>query len=650
MSVNEILKDAGGIAGQLQTGVPALKTLDKRIGELASKALLERAERIKAYHRGSLPSTADRVDEPLTALIRSLAFDGDEPVSADTFGDRVSQSMAGIVLTAHPTFALSKEGWKALTSALNEDKIVDTSGPLNLLPASSPTLDDELEYANRAIDSIRLALRNIWRAVFLVGTEIYPQEWHRFTPTLFTVASWVGFDLDGRTDIGWSKSLHFRYKMTLEGLARLRGFWAEISAQEGVEGHLDAEQVSQTLSALEETYKLGFEKLRYAVEENEFAGFNRLAISRRTLKEEARHTINACLDQLVAGGLSSAVRREIAVFRSEWQTIGLGLSHIHFRLNAAQLHNAVRPLIDLKDAPDRSASRRHYLDAIASLLDGVKPEAIHYGSVAEEQTTARRVFMLAAQFRKHFDDNSPLRMLVAESDTPFTLLTALYYAKLFDVDDYVEISPLFETAVGLQRGDRVIKELLDNAHFLEYIQTQGRFCVQLGFSDSGRYIGQLAATLAIERFKLRLIRLWEARGLKDIQLVFFDTHGESMGRGAHPDSLRDRFLYTHTPEVRGHLDRINNAYKHEVSFQGGDGYRHFLNQSITEATVTALLSARLERYGVGQDALYENSDWSLDFFLTLTEVQEELVADKGYVRLVDSIGQAMLYPTGSRAV
>jgi phosphoenolpyruvate carboxylase len=174
--------------------------------------------------------------------------------------------------------------------------------------------------------------------------------------------------------------------------------------------------------------------------------------------------------------------------------------------------------------------------------------------------------------------------------------------------------------------------------------------VQLGFSDSGRYVGQVAASLAIERFKLRLIRLWKARGLEDINLVFFDTHGESIGRGAHPRSMIDRFEYTHSPEVRRSLNDISNKYKHEVSFQGGDGYLWFLNQDMTFAVVTDLLATRLKTPPQEDDLLYQNSDWSLDFFLTLTETQENLTEDAGYLRLIDSIGQSMLYPTGSRAV
>ncbi|MCV6604752.1 MAG: phosphoenolpyruvate carboxylase, partial [Porticoccaceae bacterium] len=319
-----------------------------------------------------------------------------------------------------------------------------------------------------------------------------------------------------------------------------------------------------------------------------------------------------------------------ATLYTEWRTVGMGLSHIHFRLNAQQLHNAMGHELQTTNAPDQSAVRRHLLAAVTEKLDSVEEQSIHYGTLAAEQTTARRVFMLAAQFMKHFDAATRIRMLVAESDTPFTLLTALYYAKLFAVDTHVEISPLFETAIGLERGDRVIAEVLDNPHFLEYIKKQGRFCIQLGFSDSGRYIGQPAASLAIERFKLRVVRLWKQRGLGDVQLLFFDTHGESIGRGAFPESLKKRFLYTHPPRVRQWLAELEQPEKHEVSFQGGEGFLWFLAEETALATLTDFLEVRFGSYSAEGDKLYEERGWALDFFLTLVEYQNTLTDNKGY--------------------
>jgi phosphoenolpyruvate carboxylase len=501
---------------------------------------------------------------------------------------------------------------------------------------------------------LRRAIRRALRVAVDVAAELYPREYADLGPCIVTVATWVGFDLDGRTDIGWSRSLSCRYRLALAGIEEL-GVGLAVLRTRHTESAAGAafDDIESALAVLGECFKIGLDALgREAEDTTRLGRLNRLALEKRALKQDARGTIDAALATLLtpASGVSDELRRDVVVFRAEWESNGTALARLHFRLNSVQLHNAIRPDIALHAAPGESASRRYYLAAVTRLLDSVVPVNVHYGTVAREQTTAKRVFMLAAQFRKHFDERTPIRVLIAESDTPFTLLAALYYARLFGVEQHVEISPLFETAEGLHHGDRVISELLDNPHFASYVRTHGRFCVQLGFSDSGRYVGQLAATLAIERFKLRLIRLWHARGLTATQLVFFDTHGESIGRGSHPRSLADRFLYTHSSEVRRHLAELAAPYKHEVSFQGGEGYLWFAAERTAFAVLTDLVCARLGRTEQAADELYVQSGWSLDFFLTLKNYQETLAKHPGYLALINTPGLNLLLPTGSRAL
>ena len=42
----------------------------------------------------------------------------------------------------------------------------------------------------------------------------------------------------------------------------------------------------------------------------------------------------------------------------------------------------------------------------------------------------------------------------------------------------------------------------------------------------------------------RLAQAMTANGLGDVAALVFNTHGESMGRGAHPTSLADRLAWT----------------------------------------------------------------------------------------------------------
>jgi phosphoenolpyruvate carboxylase len=64
-------------------------------------------------------------------------------------------------------------------------------------------------------------------------------------------------------------------------------------------------------------------------------------------------------------------------------------------------------------------------------------------------------------------------------------------------------------------------------------------------------------------------------GLQDVELVFFDTHGESPGRGAHPASLADRLLYLAPPHSEQVFAKAGIRVARETSFQGTDGYLLF---------------------------------------------------------------------------
>src|SRR3546814_1739462 len=93
------------------------------------------------------------------------------------------------------------------------------------------------------------------------------------------------------------------------------------------------------------------------------------------------------------------------------------------------------------------------------MIARVDPVQINFGSILAERASAKRLFMLVAQMVKYVDATTPVRFLIAECETAFTLLSALYYAKLFDVEDRIDISPLFETPKAFERGITVIEEI-----------------------------------------------------------------------------------------------------------------------------------------------------------------------------------------------
>jgi phosphoenolpyruvate carboxylase len=344
-------------------------------------------------------------------------------------------------------------------------------------------------------------------------------------------------------------------------------------------------------------------------------------------------------------------RMELLVLRSLIKSHGAALGHVHVRLNASQLHNAIRYKVGLETNPNDVSNRRWYLNSINDLLENVSPVAINFASLMSEETSGRRLMMTVAQMLKLIDGTTPIRFLIAETESGFTLLTALYFARLFGIEQSVEISPLFETEEAFERGQRVIEEALRSRHFREYLASLGRFAIQFGYSDSGRFLGQMAASFSIERLRLRIAQLLERHGLGSVKVVLFNTHGESIGRGNHPHTLSDRLAYLASEQSRSEYARRGIKVKEEVSFQGGDGYIPFLTPGGALAVIARMAEFAFWGEKAAQhDPIYSAPDYATEFFATIQQEFTSLVDDPDYADLLGLYGTRMLYRSGSRPV
>jgi phosphoenolpyruvate carboxylase len=226
---------------------------------------------------------------------------------------------------------------------------------------------------------------------------------------------------------------------------------------------------------------------------------------------------------------------------------------------------------------------------------------------------------------------------------------AIYLARLYGVADRLDVSPLFETPDVLERGGRVMERLLDEPEFRGYITKRGRLCVQYGFSDSGRFMGQVAADIAVERLHVLLSRAMAQRGVTGVEALVFNTHGESMGRGAFPGAMQERLDYLLTPWVRARFAHDGVPVHAEVSFQGGDGYLHFQTPHLADATLRAIVAwAFAAPRGKSADAFYDDINFSWDIYRAVKNWQEELFADPHYQAVLGAFGVNMLPVTGSR--
>ncbi|MEM8914827.1 MAG: phosphoenolpyruvate carboxylase [Pseudomonadota bacterium] len=672
---NPVLLSAIELSRRLQTGDLSASGVEQLVQYLAASTFEDRADRLGRYVGETDPDvTREKMREAIAGLAKprgpnELGNDDADKVRFELFRSRLESEHFGIVLTAHPTFSLSPELMHALASLAigrGEDSqpLTDDARETLLALARSRehaphlplTLEAEHALSIEAIRNIRKSMITCYRVAYEVARDLYPDRWHEVTPRLVTVASWVGYDLDGRSDISWAATFHKRLIIVAGQLTHYLETVRNIMAR----AKSGPARLTETVELIESRIAFALQQVSDEVKtfgENDLTNPHDQdalkAISRRmydglTMRLPDAEALMDLADRAADRAEDPDLKLDLYILRAELANFGLAMAHTHVRINATQVHNAIRKEVGLVTDPQDERYRISYLRKIDELLKGAEPVRINFGSILAERTSVKQLFMIVAQMLKYGDRTAPVRFLIAECENAFTALTALYFAKLFGVDDKVDISPLFETERALEVGSRVIEQLLENEYYRDYVLRRGRLCVQTGYSDAGRYLGQTVAAASIERLRLRLIKVLERQELTDIQLVIFDTHGESIGRGCHPRSFAQRLSYVDTPESRAVMAEAGVTFKQETSFQGGDGYLHFINPVGAQAAVAHIVEHSLAPASSTGDPFYENAAYIREFFTTVKEFQVGLMNDRNYGALLTTLGGNLLFKSGSR--
>jgi phosphoenolpyruvate carboxylase len=610
---------------KLATGEIDHDTLSALARLIADEALVARARRLgaKAQQRDW--------DALIAEAWRRLE---DEPFEIARQG--LEQTKAGIVFTAHPTFALSREA-RRLIGDLASNALGDI-GLARQTPDRPITLLDEHEDVQGAIARAQDVIRALTISALRWLRERHPDRWREASPAPVSLATWVGYDLDGRTDIHWATTVRlrleekalqlFRYAKALQQIEPARALAAAL-ADAGSEA---AEQAEAFAADLTDPAAV-------------VTAANRLTAQGGARLTSLRDTRAALTRLIEAADDDTALA--LAVIRAEMDLYGLGVARIHLRVNAAQVRSALRA--DLGLGGDRAFLDRTALDAAAAKTAAAERRSVNFASVFEEQMTARRQFMLCAQILKHIDEDTPIRFLIAEVEAPATVMGAIYLARLYGVDHRLDISPLFETPDAIERGGRLIERLLEEEEYVSYVRGRGRLSIQCGFSDSGRFMGQIAADLAIERLHILVSRALSARRATDVEVIVFNTHGESMGRGAHPGAFEERLNYLMTPWARSRFARDGLSLNAEMSFQGGDGFLFFQKPALAEATAQAIFAwSQSQPQADFNDRYYKDINFSWDVYRAIKGWQEDLWADENYQAALAAFSRNLLPPSGSR--
>ena len=423
-----------------------------------------------------------------------------------------SSNRVGSVFTAHPTFNLNTDAWNNI---VNADALITKRKKFpNIKHRTINKIDLVAEHkaAINAIDNFWNVVNELNKEVLNLGRTKWPSEFKIFLPSVINCASWVGYDLDGRADINWTDSFTFRLKEKSLMLEKLERQIKNLFKYKDENIHKELELILKKINFL----KLNASEIISLIKSNNLNDLKNLDEKFEKLGDpsNSKYFVQKLLKQAKLTK-NKNFSNELLIIASEISNKGFGIGEIHLRFNALQLHNALKGVMDISIA---SASVRTDLNRLSKLIDDVKYQEIYFQDIDKEPTTAKRQLMLASLILKYIDNSVPIRLLIAECDHPATILSALYFAKKYGINNSLDISPLFETANSIERGARILEQVLDCKPFIKNIQNRKRICIQTGFSDAGRFMGQITSSLAVERLQVKLSEVFKEKINKKLKL------------------------------------------------------------------------------------------------------------------------------------
>jgi phosphoenolpyruvate carboxylase len=274
---------------------------------------------------------------------------------------------------------------------------------------------------------------------------------------------------------------------------------------------------------------------------------------------------------LAAAGASRLAYGELQQLAWQAETFGFHLASLEVRQHAAVHAEALAVL-----APDAAADAAA-LDRLAVAGWGPRAPATPADGGAAEVLDTLRVM---AELQARYGPGACRRYVVSFSRSAADLAAVRALARLAVPDGSLELDvvPLFESRADLERACAVLDEYLALPGAAAWLDRRGRRLeVMLGYSDSAKDAGFLAANLALYRAQGGLAA-WAAE--RRVELVLFHGRGGALGRGGGPagravrgqapGSVAGRFKVTEQGEViyarygnlaigHRHLEQVTNA-------------------------------------------------------------------------------------------
>ncbi len=360
-------------------------------------------------------------------------------------------------------------------------------------------------------------------------------------PPILSFASWVGGDMDGNPNVtaGTVRLTLNKHRGAILALYRRElGELAEFLSQGSSRVTID-DAVRERIDEYGELLPEASSRIPPRHRDMPYRVFALLMAARirATLKgasegyENARQLdgdLELMETSLAANKGDHAGRHAVTRLRRRLETFGFHLATLDIRQDAAVHRRVVGRGLDRHDWDDLPPAER--AEILRRVLAGPAPEPT--GLDADDQAVIE-VFETIADCRRQLGSRAFGPYIISMAANADDVLSVLLLARWGGLGTQgrvpLDVAPLFETVGDLESGPAVLDRLFADPAYADHVaQRDGRQVVMIGYSDSNKDGGIVAARWALQQAEARLVDT--ARG-HDVRLTLFHGRGGTISRG-----------------------------------------------------------------------------------------------------------------------
>lgn len=466
---------------------------------------------------------------PLESLQQKL---GD--IDAESFNQALEKLHVELVLTAHPTEVNRRtfiHKYHQIAEEL-EDNPNDTSRIAELIEQAwftneirneRPTPLDESRWGLDVIaDSLWKAVPKFIRELDEVAVQVTGKPLALdYAPV--TMASWMAGDRDGNPFVTATLSeqaiLNARLRAAELYLQDFNDLYLELSMNNATESLLakDVDNIGPYRHQLKEV----IQQLKSTVEQLSLGETQGAIESKADLLEP----LYRCRESLLASGLVRIANSGLLDVIRKVHCFGISMVKLDVRQHSERHNQAMGEITQALGLGDYDSwDEQQRIDFLLAELQNNRPLLPNVEFSQEVQEVLDTYAMIARQPSEVLG----IYIISMASEVSDVLLVALLQ-KASGVSWNMPVAPLFETLDDLNNAPKVMAQLLDIQDYAP--RCDGKHYVMIGYSDSAKDAGVLAATWGQYTAQEALVDVFEQR---DVELKLFHGRGGTIGRGGGP--------------------------------------------------------------------------------------------------------------------